>query len=74
MIKVRQMLSTASTSPTTLDVARQVIHHEGVGALYKGLPAALLRAVISGGGRLTGYNQLKAVAIQYGVLHEERPR
>merc|ERR1712232_819571 len=42
---------------------------EGMGALYKGLPAGLMRAVISGGGRLFAYNGLKAACISNGLLH-----
>eukprot|EP01044_Picomonas_judraskeda_P014577 COSAG03_NODE_2335_length_2876_cov_1.830393_1_plen_211_part_00 len=71
-IKVRQMLhrsaSTASRPPTSLSVARRIVAEDGVSALYKGLSPALVRAVISGGGRLAGYNGLKGACERAGWL------
>lgn len=63
-IKVRQMVSGGSS----LTVGYTLVKHEGWLALYKGINAALVRAVISGGGRLTGYDFLKQVAIQRNIL------
>ena len=72
-IKVRQMLhrsaSTGSRPPTSLSVARRIVTEDGVSALYKGLSPALVRAVISGGGRLAGYNCLKGVCERAGWRH-----
>lgn len=58
MLKVRQQLGVhGATSLPTL--TKHIVKTEGVKALYKGLSAGLIRAVVSGGGRLTIYNQLK---------------
>jgi hypothetical protein len=40
-----------------------------MGALYKGINAAFSRAIISGGGRLSGYNFLKDKATANGLIY-----
>ena len=71
-IKVRQMLHRRSLTggrlPSSLSVAKQIVAEDGVSALYKGLNPALVRAVISGGGRLAGYNGLKGACERSGWL------
>lgn len=57
-LKVRQQLSRTETG-SMLAVARSMIAKEGLQSLYRGLGAGLVRGMISGGGRLTIYNQLK---------------
>ena len=66
-IKVRQMVNGESS----LRIGYTLVRKEGWLALYKGINAALVRAVISGGGRLTGYNFLKKVAIDNKILSPE---
>ncbi len=59
-IKVRQVIY----GKPVIYTVKHLIKTEGFGALYKGLSSALLRAVISGSGRLAGFNQLKRIAIE----------
>ncbi len=66
-IKVRQVLHVGHC-PSTISLLFSISRSEGVLALYKGLSPAILRAVISGGGRLTGYNYLKDVSYKSGFL------
>lgn len=66
-IKTRQMLHGGSSWATGVALVRA----DGPRALYKGINPALLRAVISGGGRLCGFTALKSVAIDRGVLQRE---
>eukprot|EP01127_Copromyxa_protea_P005905 TRINITY_DN15734_c0_g1_i1.p1 TRINITY_DN15734_c0_g1~~TRINITY_DN15734_c0_g1_i1.p1 ORF type:complete len:289 (-),score=42.09 TRINITY_DN15734_c0_g1_i1:25-852(-) len=66
MLKVRQQLSVGSVGFSTLTV--NIIRTEGPKALYKGLSAGLFRAVISGGGRLMIYNQLKMLSKEDNVV------
>uniref|UniRef100_A0A7S3V2K3 Uncharacterized protein n=1 Tax=Aplanochytrium stocchinoi TaxID=215587 RepID=A0A7S3V2K3_9STRA len=63
-IKVRQ-IQYGTSVPT---VFKEIVRNEGFSSLYRGMNAALIRAVISGGGRLTGFNTLKQVAIQHNIL------
>ena len=68
-IKTRQMLSSSRNS--TFWHARHIISNEGTAALYKGITAAQIRAVISGGGRLTFYQLIKLQLQRQGVLSQE---
>lgn len=61
---------TAGAEPSTVSVGLSIVRNEGVLSLYKGINAALLRAMVSGGGRLTGYNALKSAAARHGLLHD----
>jgi hypothetical protein len=65
-LKVRQQLYVSPTGargePSLLRLLPEILRNEGVLPLYTGLSAGLWRAVISGGGRLTIYNQLKLAA------------
>jgi hypothetical protein len=63
-IKVRQVLHSGST----WGIARGMVVEEGFASLYKGIGAAVIRAAISGGGRLTCYEMLKDSATDNGVL------
>jgi hypothetical protein len=58
MLKVRQQVSVVPSLSFTA-LTQKIVKTEGTKALYKGLSAGLVRAVVSGGGRLTIYNQLK---------------
>mmetsp|Transcript_9250 Transcript_9250/g.14666 ORF Transcript_9250/g.14666 Transcript_9250/m.14666 type:complete len:282 (+) Transcript_9250:52-897(+) len=64
-IKTRQVLQ----GGTTISLIQGIVKNEGVSGMYKGISPALLRAVISGGGRLAGYNFLKNRAIKMGALN-----
>ena len=59
-IKTRQQMAARVSSAHLIC---QVVRSEGVSALYRGLNAGLIRAVISGGGRLAIYNQLKLLLL-----------
>ena len=63
-IKVRQVLEGKSFGCA----ARCIAHEGGFKAFYNGFNAALVRAVISGGGRLTGYHSLRSAAELHGML------
>lgn len=65
-LKARQMYAGAGTS--VWRVAADMVRTEGVVSFYQGLSAGLWRAVISGGGRLTIYNQAKS-ALGEDMLH-----
>eukprot|EP01126_Amoeba_proteus_P004795 TRINITY_DN11591_c0_g6_i3.p1 TRINITY_DN11591_c0_g6~~TRINITY_DN11591_c0_g6_i3.p1 ORF type:complete len:271 (+),score=34.02 TRINITY_DN11591_c0_g6_i3:70-882(+) len=65
MVKVRQQISVLPTQ-TFPALLYHIVQTEGIKALYKGLGAGLLRGVISGGGRIAIYNQLKLAYPQYG--------
>ena len=52
---MRQVLHEGTRAPRTHAVALQIVRQEGVGALYKGLNAALARAFISGGAPSPGH-------------------
>ena len=69
-LKTRQQIlsSSASKSKRTLSIAKNLIHNEGVTALYKGLTASLIRAVVSGAGRLTINEHLKDQCTSLGWL------
>ena len=69
MLKTRQMLGGGGI----ISVARNVVGTEGALALYKGLTPALARGAISGGGRLAGYNALKASAERHGLTGSAGP-
>ena len=66
MLKTRQMLDSRGRGVGA--VARSVVMTEGVRALWKGITPALARGAVSGGGRLAGYNALKAQAERRGML------
>ena len=70
-IKVRQILNKRA-SPSTMTVGITMVRTEGMGALYKGINAAFLRAIISGGGRLSGYNLLKDTATTNGLMNDKQ--
>lgn len=63
-LKVRQQLyvSASGAEPSVFRLLPEILRTEGVRPLYNGLSAGLWRAVISGGGRLSIYNQLKLAA------------
>ncbi len=63
-IKVRQVIY----GKPIIYTVKHLIQTEGVKALYKGLSSAVLRAAISGAGRLGAFNQLKRIAIEKKYL------
>ena len=67
-LKTRQQLISTSATTSTTALARSLIQNEGVAALYKGLNASLIRACISGAGRLTLNESLKNNCIHFGWL------
>ena len=60
-LKVRQQSYSAAPArePNLWRLARDIARTEGPRPFYSGLSAGLYRAVISGGGRIAIYNQLK---------------
>ena len=64
-IKVRQVLG---NDGSTIRVGLRIVRREGLSALYKGISPACARAVVSGGGRLTGFAFLKDRATAAGYL------
>jgi hypothetical protein len=66
-MKSRQMY--AGERASVWRVAANMVRTEGLVAFYKGLPAGLWRAVISGGGRLTIYNQVKSLLGEDRMTH-----
>ena len=59
-LKTRQQVGASIPARALL---LRVLREEGVASLYRGLNAGLVRAVISGGGRLAIYNQLKLAVL-----------
>jgi hypothetical protein len=55
-------------SISTLSAASKIVGEGGYSSLYKGLNASLVRAVISGGGRLSLFGLFKDVAFDHGKL------
>jgi hypothetical protein len=68
-LKVKQVLWKGKV-PSTTKVFLDTVRSEGFGSLYKGIGAALVRAVISGAGRLTIYNSLKSEVQKRGWLDD----
>ena len=66
-IKTFQQLP-GQRSLSTLRAARLIMYEDGIGSLYKGLNASLVRAVISGGGRLSLFGLFKDIAYDRGFL------
>lgn len=72
-VRRRMMLTSGHTMKYrgTLDAFRQIVHHEGAGALFKGVTANMLLGV-AGAGVLSGYDQLRRLANRYGYgLHHQ---
>ena len=75
-IKTRQQLVSSSKTISVTSITKQIVKNEGFNGLYKGLNASLLRAVISGAGRLTTFEFLKENCTRYGLLskkHSNQP-
>ncbi|XP_031477224.1 ADP,ATP carrier protein ER-ANT1 [Nymphaea colorata] len=72
-VRRRMMLTSGHTIKYkgTVDAFRQIVHHEGAGALFKGVTANMLLGV-AGAGVLAGYDQLRCLANRYGYgLHHQ---
>jgi len=67
-IKTFQQLPHQKTQISTFNAAKTIITNGGISALYKGIHPSLLRACISGGGRLALFSSFKDIAYQFNVL------
>lgn len=65
-IKVYQMV--VDRTSNTWSAFRSIVRASGWASLYKGAPAAMLRGVVNGGGRLTGYTALKQLGANHGWI------